>query len=37
MLKRTGPSVKVIIKHVDSIERGKGGKMRHVICNIKPE
>jgi len=35
--KRTGPLVKVNIKYVDSIERGKGGKMRLVISEIKPE
>lgn len=35
--KRTGPLVKVNIKYVESIERGKGGKMRLVISEIKPE
>lgn len=35
--RRTGPSLEVIIKYVDSIERGKGGKMRLVISDIKPE
>ncbi len=35
--KRTGPSLKVIIRHVDSIERGEGGKLRLVISNIKSE
>lgn len=35
--KRTGLSLKVIIKYVDSIERGKGGKRRLVISDIKPE
>lgn len=34
--KRTGPLLKCSIKYVESIERGKGGKMRLVISQIKP-